>query len=214
MDGYVTVPERVALFYKRFPEGSLQMDPVEFLEIEGKRWAMGRAYAYRTPDDNRPGIGTAWEIVPGTTPFTRGSELQNLETSCWGRAIGSLGIGIDKSLATIEEIEQAKQRQKVMVSSEPTPEDDPFYTKPPATKSTYSTGVTSKGSDVYKVSERQVKAIHAILSKRGLKDDLDKIAAINDYLTTHLSDSVASISDLGKHTGSQIIEHFQGLENG
>ena len=214
MDGYVTVPERVALFYKRYPEGSLQMDPVQFLDIEGKRWAMGRAYAYRTPDDPRPGIGTAWEIVPGTTPFTRGSEIQNLETSCWGRAIGSLGIGIDKSLATIEEIEQAKQRQKVMMSSEPTPEDDPFYTKPPAAKSNYSTGVTSKGSDVYKVSERQVKAIYAILSKRGLKDDLDKLAAVNDYLTTHLSDPVTSITELGKHTGSQIIEHFQGLDNG
>ena len=214
MDGYVTVPERVALFYKRFPEGSLQMDPVEFLEIEGKRWAMGRAYAYRTPEDPRPGIGTAWEIVPGTTPFTRGSEIQNLETSAWGRAIGALGIGIDKSLATLDEIEHARQRQKVMVSSELTPEDDPFYTKPPAAKPTYSTGVTTKGSDVYKVSERQVKAIHAILSKRGLKDDLDKLAAINDYLTTHLSDPVTSISDLGKHTGSQVIEHFQGLDNG
>ena len=211
MDGYVTVPERVALFYKRYPEGSLQMDPVEFLEIEGKRWAMGRAYAYRTPDDPRPGIGTAWEIVPGTTPFTRGSEIQNLETSAWGRAIGALGIGIDKSLATLDEIEHARQRQKVMVTSEPTPEDDPFYTNPPAAKSTYSTGVTSKGSDVYKVSERQVKAIHAILAKRGLKDDLDKLAAINDYLTTHLSDPVASISDLGKFTGSQVIEHFQQL---
>jgi hypothetical protein len=27
MEGYVTVPERIALFYKRHPEGSLQMDP-------------------------------------------------------------------------------------------------------------------------------------------------------------------------------------------
>lgn len=211
MDGYVTVPERVALFYKRYPEGSLQMDQVEFLEIEGKRWAMGRAYAYRTPDDPRPGIGTAWEIVPGTTPFTRGSEIQNLETSAWGRAIGALGIGIDKSLATIDEIEQAKHRQKVMVTSEPAPDDDPFYTQPDSKQYNYSTGATTKGSDVYKVSDRQVKAIHAILSKRGIKDELDRLAAVNDYLSTHMGEPVASITDLGKHTGSQIIQHFQDM---
>ena len=127
MDGYVTVPDRIALFYKRYPDGSLQMDEPRFMEIEGKNWAMGRAYAYRSPDDPRPGIGTAWEIVPGTTPFTRGSEIQNLETSAWGRAIGALGIGIDKSIATIDEIELAKSRQ-IERTKEPTPVDDKFYT--------------------------------------------------------------------------------------
>lgn len=211
MDGYVTVPERVALFYKRYPEGSLQMDPVEFLEIEGKRWAMGRAYAYRTPDDPRPGIGTAWEIVPGTTSFTRGSEIQNLETSAWGRAIGALGIGIDKSLATIDEIQQAKERQQVMVSSEPTPDDEPFYTQPDSKKYNYSTGQTSKASDAMKATAPQVKAIHAILSKRGMKDELDRLAAVNDYLSTHMGEPVASITDLGKHTASQIIDHYQSI---
>jgi len=102
LDGYVDVPTRIKLFMARHPEGSLQMDPPTFVEVEGKQWVIGRAYAYRTPDDARPGIGTAWEIVPGTTNFTRGSELQNLETSAWGRAIGVLGIGIDASIATLD----------------------------------------------------------------------------------------------------------------
>jgi hypothetical protein len=49
LDGYVTVPERIALFYKRYPEGSLQTDPPEWAEIEGKRFLIVKAYAYRTP---------------------------------------------------------------------------------------------------------------------------------------------------------------------
>ena len=71
------------------------MDTPEFIHGEGKKWVMGSACAYRTPDDQRPGVGTAWELVPGTTNFTRGSEIQNLETSACGRAIGTLGIGIE-----------------------------------------------------------------------------------------------------------------------
>ena len=42
LSGYIDVPSRIALFYKRYPEGSLQMDPIEWVEIEGKRWAIGR----------------------------------------------------------------------------------------------------------------------------------------------------------------------------
>ena len=37
--------------------------------------------------------------------FTRGSESENVETSAWGRAIGALGIGIAKSIATTDEID-------------------------------------------------------------------------------------------------------------
>jgi hypothetical protein len=72
---------------------------------------MGRAYAYRTPDDGRPGIGTAWEPVPGRTPYTRGSEVQNLETSAWGRAIAALGVATKAGIATAQEVEGAQARR-------------------------------------------------------------------------------------------------------
>ena len=108
---YVDVAARIAEFYTRYPEGSLQMDPVEWVEIEGARFVMGRAYAYRTPDDQRPGIGTAWEPVPGRTPYTRGSEVQNLETSAWGRAIAALGVATKAGIATAQDVESSKARQ-------------------------------------------------------------------------------------------------------
>ena len=212
MDGYIQVSDRIKLFYARYPEGSLQMGTPTFIDIGDKKWAMGRAYAYRTPEDPRPGVGTAWEIVPGTTNFTRGSEIQNLETSAWGRAIGSLGIGIDTSIATLDEVQQAKERGKVMRTTEADP-DDPWTTQEPHVfvekEGARSLGATSKGSSMDPATAAQVKAIHAILGKQGVKEDLDKLAKVNEYLTAHMSEAVASITELDKHTASQFIDHIQ-----
>jgi hypothetical protein len=204
LDGYVTVPERIALFYKRYPEGSLQMDAPEFVQVDGKQWVIGRAYAYRTPEDQRPGIGTAWEVIPGTTPFTRGSEIMNLESSAWGRCIGSLGIGIDKSIATYDEIEAAKARNTVVRTTEAIP-DDPWQTEAPAPQ--YKT--TTKGSSMYPATEGQVKAIHAILGKQGTSDSLDKLAAVNAWLTSMNKPAVTSITEVNKHDASGLIDSLQ-----
>ena len=216
MDGYVQVVDRIKLFYAKYPEGSLQMGTPTFIDIGEQKWAMGRAYAYRTPTDERPGVGTAWEIVPGTTNFTRGSEIQNLETSAWGRAIGSLGIGIDASIATLDEVQQAKERGKVMRTTE-TPPDDPWQTEglslsPEVVrpkKDSHSTGKTSKGSSMYPATAPQLKAVHAILGKQGLNDDLDKLAKVNEYLVGLNKEPVGAISEVDKHQCSLLIDHLQ-----
>jgi len=104
LENYVDVPQRIKLFYEKYPDGSLQMDSnLEYKEVGDLLIVIGRAFAFRNPDDMRPGVGTAQEYLPGKTAFTRGSEIQNLETSCWGRAIGALGIGIEKAIASREE---------------------------------------------------------------------------------------------------------------
>lgn len=128
---YVDVKERLRLFYARYPEGSVQFELVDVRDIGGKTVLIGRALAYRSPDDPRPGIGTAWELVPGTTPYTRGSELMNLETSCWGRAVGSLGIGLDRGIATMQEVAFARARQEKPVQRSKGPLPDDEWTTPP-----------------------------------------------------------------------------------
>lgn len=110
-EGYIDVATRIAEFYGKYPDGSLQMDDPQWVEVDGQQLIWARAYAYRTPDDPRPGIGHAWELVPGRTPYTRGSELMNLETSCWGRCLAALGIGTKQGIATSDEIRAAEQRQ-------------------------------------------------------------------------------------------------------
>lgn len=99
MDDYVPVADRIAEFRDKYPDGSLQCEwqmvliPTAVKQPDGSWTTMDRpiivakAFAYRTPDDPRPGIGHAQESIPGKTPYTKDSELMNAETSAWGRAI-------------------------------------------------------------------------------------------------------------------------------
>ena len=114
----------------------MQLDPVQFQEVEGKTWIIGRAYAYRTPEDPRPGIGTAWEVVPGMTPFTKYSEVQNVETSAWGRALAAIGIGIDKGVATWDEVNrtQVADRPKIVPATVSGPLADTMASEGPSAK--------------------------------------------------------------------------------
>lgn len=105
LDGYVEVKDRIAMFYAAHPDGRLVTDEVRATdEPDGVPRVWVKALAYRTADDPHPGVGWSWMLLPGTTPYTRGSELENTETSAWGRAIGSLGIGIDKGIASRQEV--------------------------------------------------------------------------------------------------------------
>lgn len=110
ISNYVTVAERVAMFYEKYPEGSIQFEFMGVMDGDPlKMWGVARAY--RTSDDPLPGIGTASELIVGKSPYTNGSELQNLETACWGRACASLNIGTSKGLSTKEEIMGSRERQ-------------------------------------------------------------------------------------------------------
>jgi hypothetical protein len=102
--GYVEVKDRIAQFYAKHPDGRLVTSSVSASsDPDGKPRVWVEAKAYRTPDDPQPAVGWSWMELPGRTPYTNGSELENTETSAWGRAIGALGIGIDKSIASAQE---------------------------------------------------------------------------------------------------------------
>lgn len=103
MSDYVEVHDRIAAFYEKHPEGSLQSG-WEFHELGGQTVIVVEARAYRTPDDPHPGIGLASEPVPGKTPYTRDSELMNAETSAWGRAIAALGFEVKRGIASANEV--------------------------------------------------------------------------------------------------------------
>lgn len=117
LDDYVTVAERIEQFREKYPEGSLQcewhmlMVPTAVKAADGTWTTLDRpiivakAFAYRTPDDPRPGIGHAQEPIPGKTPYTKDSEIQNAETSAWGRAIVAvLAADTRKGVASRDEV--------------------------------------------------------------------------------------------------------------
>jgi hypothetical protein len=133
LDDYVDVATRITEFRDKHPEGTLQpaslTEPFKIIQVEGFEARKGggqgdlitqtfivyTAAAHRTPDDPRPGIGCAWEVFPGRTPYTRGSELMNAETSAWGRAIvAALAADSKRGVASREEVELARLRQDII----------------------------------------------------------------------------------------------------
>lgn len=118
LDDYVDVAQRIADFRARYPDGSLepldQKAPFEIRKVEGvtkdgkdfaATFIIYIAAAYRTADDKRPGVGMAWEVFPGRTPYTLGSELMNAETSAWGRAIiAALASDSKRGVSSREEV--------------------------------------------------------------------------------------------------------------
>jgi hypothetical protein len=107
---YVDVKTRIELLYKKYENASIQFEFKGVMD-GNPEFIWGIAYVYRHPEDPRPATGTCSELAQGKTAFTRGSELANLETSAIGRAIGALGIGLGKSMASKQEVDGAKARQ-------------------------------------------------------------------------------------------------------
>jgi hypothetical protein len=110
LSDYQEVPERINAFFEQYPSGSLQTVSVEYRDLPAAHkngepclHVIYHAAAYRAPEDERPGHGMASEPLPGLTPYTKGSELMNAETSAWGRALVALGF-VAKKVASQEEV--------------------------------------------------------------------------------------------------------------
>jgi hypothetical protein len=72
-------------------------------------WTVLKA-VIRDDKDRVVATGIAYEKA-GSSPINKTSYVENCETSAWGRALGNLGIGIDKSVATFDEVSSAIKLQ-------------------------------------------------------------------------------------------------------
>jgi len=148
---YIDVATRIIEFREKFPHGSLQSwkDPyvIEVKMPDGsiKSYMVYSAAAYRSPDDSLPGVGWAYEPIPGPTNFTRDSELQNAETAAWGRAmVAALAVDTKKGIASSEEV---RNRQ--------TKTTEAPQAKAPAAKREYTEEEKASAFAVYSLVETQ-----------------------------------------------------------
>ncbi len=90
LEDYREVPERIIEWYARHPDARITTDIIENTEAR----VVVRAAVFKTADPNEPpsGVGHSYLDYPGKTNFTRGSELENAETSAVGRALVMAGI--------------------------------------------------------------------------------------------------------------------------
>lgn len=102
---YVMVNTRIIEFWKIHPEWSLE---TEIIKIEA-----GIVFMKATVKDDKGATratGHAYE-KEGSTFINKTSYLENCETSAVGRALGTLGIGIDDGFASYEEVANAQANQ-------------------------------------------------------------------------------------------------------
>jgi hypothetical protein len=111
---YKDVATRLSEIRAIYPELSLQQVRCELIDQGGQLGWLYVAAAFRTPDDLRPGMGTAFEPVPGKTPYTKDSELMVAETSAWGRALVAIGADTKNGVASADEVKARTKPQETV----------------------------------------------------------------------------------------------------
>lgn len=102
---YVMVNERIKYFRDNFKDWSLTSELVSLTDDSCVIKAVvsdenGRVIATGFAQENRE-----------SSMINKTSFVENCETSAWGRALGNLGIGIDDSIASAEEVDMAIKKQ-------------------------------------------------------------------------------------------------------
>ena len=114
---YVEVNERIKAFRMLFPEGFIHTHIVSLEDGVVTMIAEVGVYFYnidmKMVQEKILATGTAQE-KESSSFINKTSFVENCETSAIGRALGMLGIGIDTSVASAEEVENAilNQEQK------------------------------------------------------------------------------------------------------
>lgn len=103
---YVQVTERIKAFRQLLPEGSITTEIIHF----GDGQVLFKAII--TDEDGRVlATGHAMEKEESSY-INKTSYVENGETSAWGRALSALGLGIDVSMASADELVNALRNQE------------------------------------------------------------------------------------------------------
>ena len=106
---YAEVNQRIKAFRMIYPQGTIQ---TEMLSNENGVCVFRAAVGYTDENGERItlGIGHAYEKEQSSFINTT-SYIENCETSAVGRALGMAGFGIDTSVASAEEVQNAMLNQ-------------------------------------------------------------------------------------------------------
>ena len=102
---YVDVKTRLRQALEKYPELIVVESPPVFQEVNGATIVICEVAVRRSREDAFLVNAHASEPYPGKTPYTRDSEVANGFTSALGRALGYMGFGIEKSIASRDEVQ-------------------------------------------------------------------------------------------------------------
>ena len=119
IDNYVDVPTRLSEALKRYPDLRIQETAAEVVTMpDGSTFYRCTITVWRDAADLIPSIATAAEPYPGKTPYTKNSEFMVGMTSALGRALGYMGFGVNKSIASKNEVLARQEDDGDMVRPE------------------------------------------------------------------------------------------------
>ena len=186
---YVDVPTRLAEALKRWPNLRIQETRPVIVTVDNQAYVEISCTVWRDDTDPLPTTAYCWEPIPGRTPYTKGSEMMNASTSCLGRALGFLGMGIGKSIASRNEV-QARQPSPI-AEVKPIRDDleQPF-------------GDTTDTKQYASPKQRGMIRARAFEKKIGTSD-------LMPYINNLLGTQYTSIEALDKREASTVIESLQ-----
>jgi hypothetical protein len=131
---YVQVNERIKYFRTSpdFKGYSLEVG-IEKMELGTEKDFCLMVALVKDPSGKVISMGRAMEHK-GTSFINKTNFIENCETSAVGRALGFLGIGVDTSIATYEEVQNAIEKQEALkvdtTRLAPSPVSKPVEAKP------------------------------------------------------------------------------------
>lgn len=111
---YVTVNERIKAFWSLYPNGRINTELISnVIDV-----CVIKAEVYKDNRQNALPDATGYAYEKESSSFiNKTSYIENCETSAVGRALGILGIGIDTSIASADEVNNAIYLQTTTIDS-------------------------------------------------------------------------------------------------
>jgi hypothetical protein len=195
LDNYVDVPTRLTMALAKYPDLRIQETAREIIEMPDKScFIRCTVTVWRDATDPIPAIASACEVYPGRTPFTKMSENEVGYTSALGRALGYMGFGISKSIASRNEVEAAQSRQPTPRLAPVVPLHDVEVPFPDEPQRDWP-------------SPKQLGMMRALANGQGLKGD-----DLKTFISATLGREVHTTGDLDKRDVSRVIDALKQSE--
>ena len=199
IDNYVDVPTRLKEALERHPNLRIQETAAEVVTMpDGSTFYRCTVTVWRDETDPLPAVATAAEPYPGKTPYTKNSEFMVGMTSALGRALGYMGFGISKSIASKNEIQARQDPKKPDAQIAPIRRDaiEQHLDEKRRNQKTWPTVA----------SQKQLYFIKSLAKGAGFDE-----AALHDYIAVTLNSDAVTLETLSPEQATQVIDALKAL---
>jgi hypothetical protein len=188
IDNYVDVPTRLKEALLKHPNLRIQETAAEVVTMpDGSTFYRCTVTVWRDETDPIPAVATAAEPYPGKTPYTKNSEFMVGMTSALGRALGYMGFGISKSIASRNEIEARQDPKKPDAQIAPIRRE-------------------TANSHPKQASQKQVYFIKSLAKGASLDE-----AELHEFIAVTLNSDAATLETLNPEQATHVIDALKQL---